>query len=103
MGDDGLRWSVSVQLSMEAINNPDLAPLMRERDRYFRAQVSDDVTAGIAAGSIRPDVDPEAVAVAAVGQLRGISLQRLLDPTAVNLVSVRKHLLDHWRRALSTK
>ena len=55
---------------------------MQERDDLFRADVRADLEAGIHAGQVRPDVEPVVLAVALVGQLRGIGLQRLLDPAA---------------------
>ena len=41
------------------------------------------------------------VAVAIVGQLRGIALQRLLDPRSVDVEQVRRSVIGHWRRALA--
>ncbi|MFF3711189.1 hypothetical protein [Streptomyces phaeochromogenes] len=49
---------------------------------------------------MRPDVEPGDVAIAVVGQLRGIGLQRLLDPHTVDTARLRHTVTDYWRRAL---
>lgn len=85
----------------ESLTSPELAEIFRERDEGFRADLRADVDAGIAAGDIRPDVDARAAAVAILGGLRGIALQRLLDPTAVDTERLRHALREQWRRALT--
>lgn len=85
----------------EAATQPELASIFRERDAAFRADLREDVEAGIADGTIDPGADPTEVAVAVVGQLRGIALQRLLDPEAVATAQLRHTVTDSWRRALS--
>ena len=84
----------------EAATASELAPTFRERDRGFRADLREDVEAGVAAGDVRADADPDAVAVAVVGQLRGIGMQRLLDPEAVDTERLRHTVTAQWRRAL---
>lgn len=85
----------------EAATASELAPIFRERDEAFRADLQEDVTAGIADGTIRSDVVPAHVAIAVVGQLRGIGLQRLLDPQAVDTEQLRQPVTEQWRRALT--
>ena len=84
----------------EAATAPELARLFRERDEAFRADLREDVTAGIAAGEIAPGVRAEDVAVAVLGQLRGIGLQRLVDAAAVDTEQLRRSVTGQWRRAL---
>ncbi|MDD7938415.1 TetR/AcrR family transcriptional regulator [Actinomycetospora lutea] len=84
----------------EAATTPELADTFRDRDRGFRADLRVDVEAGIAAGDVRSDADPDAVAVAVVGQLRGIGMQRLVDPEGVDTERLRHDVTDQWRRAL---
>jgi hypothetical protein len=79
----------------------DLARIFRERDEAFRAGLRQDVAAGIADGTIRPDAAAEEAAVAVLGQLRGIGLQRLVDSPAVDTERLRRSVTDHWRRALA--
>lgn len=100
LGDDAPGWQAFVRLWVEAASDAELAPIMRERDESFRADLRNDVATGLAEGAVHRDVDPAAVAVAAVGQLRGIGLQRLLDPAAVDLAKVRRALQVQWNRGL---
>jgi len=85
----------------EAATQSDLAAIFRERDDAFRADLRVDVEAGIAGGDIDPGLRPDDVAVAIVGQLRGIALQRLLDPRGVDVEEVRRSVTGYWRRALA--
>jgi AcrR family transcriptional regulator len=84
----------------ESATQPELAPIFRERDAAFRADLRDDVEAGIVDGTVDPGVSPAEVAIAIVGQLRGIALQRLLDPQSVDTERLRRSVTGHWRRAL---
>lgn len=95
------RWSAFVLLWAQAAANGELRQIMHERDDYFREQVHRDVVTAMAAGTIVAGTDPQAVAVALTGQLRGIGLQLLLDPAAVDLDQLRYQVPAHWRRALS--
>jgi AcrR family transcriptional regulator len=86
----------------EAATTPELARIFRERDAAFRADLCEDIKAGIADGTVRPDVAAEEVAVAVLGQLRGIGLQRLVDSAAVDTERLRRSVTDHWRRTLAS-
>jgi AcrR family transcriptional regulator len=90
-----------LRLWAEAATASELARVFRERDEAFRADLREDVAAGIADGTIRTDAAPDEVAVAVVGQLRGIGLQRLLDSPAVDTERLRRSVTEHWRRALA--
>jgi AcrR family transcriptional regulator len=85
----------------EAATAPDLARIFRERDAAFRADLGEDVAAGIADGTVRPDVAADEVAVAVLAQLRGIGLQRLVDSPAVDTERLRQSVTEYWRRALA--
>ncbi len=65
-----LMWAESLA------SDPVLGPLFAERDRSFRADLAAVVREGIADGSVRADVDPDAVAVLLLGALRGIGMQQ---------------------------
>lgn len=54
-----------------------LRPIFAERDASFAALLGSDIAEGVAEGSIRPDVEPEAAAAAIMGQLRGIGLEMM--------------------------
>lgn len=88
-------------LWVEAATQPDLAPIFRERDAAFRADLRADVEAGLADGVVDPGLDPDDVAVAIVGQLRGIALQLLLDPGGVDVDQVRRSVTGYWRQVLA--
>ena len=47
------------------------------------------------------DVDAATTAFAIVGQLRGIALQRLVDPAAVDVRTLAPAVAAQWRRALA--
>jgi AcrR family transcriptional regulator len=84
----------------EATTNADLARIFRERDEAFRADLRQDVAAGIANGTIRPDISTDEVAVSVLAQLRGIGLQRLVDSPAIDTERLRQSVTEYWRLAL---
>ncbi|MFK4540530.1 AcrR family transcriptional regulator [Streptomyces tendae] len=91
---------VFLLLWAEAATSPDLAPVFRERSEAFRADLREDLIAGIAEGTIRPDVAPDETATALFAQLRGIGMQQLVDPAHIDTERLRAHVTEHWRRAL---
>ncbi|TQM38655.1 TetR/AcrR family transcriptional regulator [Pseudonocardia cypriaca] len=101
LGEVGVLNRAFLLLWAEAATASELAPIFRERDEAFRADLREDVAAGTSDGTIHPDAVPEEVAVAIVGQLRGIGLQRLLDPGAADTERLRRSVTEHWRRALA--
>lgn len=103
LGGVGVLNRAFLLLWAEAATASELAPLFRERDAAFRADLREDVAAGIEEGTIRAGVDPGEVAIAVVGQLRGIGLQRLLDPEAVDTERLRRPVTEYWRRTLSRR
>jgi AcrR family transcriptional regulator len=62
-------------------SDPVLAPLFAERDEWFRGLLADHLRTGIDDGSVRADVDPEAVALALVGLVRGVAMQVMSTAT----------------------
>jgi AcrR family transcriptional regulator len=93
---------VFLVLWTEAIaSDEDLRPVFAERDEAFRTGMADAVRAGVADGSIRADADPGACAVALVGLLRGVGLQRLLAPQAADLAAVRAEVARLLRGGLA--
>ena len=96
----GVHVQAFLLLWAESTTDAELAPTFRARDETFRADIRADVEAGKAAGSIRADVRPDLTAVAMLAQLRGIGLQRLLDPDAVDVEALRRTVTDSWTRAL---
>jgi len=100
LGRIGVFNQAFLLLWAEAATQPELAPIFRERDAAFRADLREDVEAGIAEGSIDAGVSGDEVAIAVVGQLRGIALQRLLDPDSVDTEALRRSVTESWSRAL---
>ncbi|MCX4238621.1 TetR/AcrR family transcriptional regulator [Streptomyces sp. NPDC020707] len=94
---------VFLQLWTEAATTPELTPLFRERNKAFHAGLYEDLAAGIADGDIRPDVAPGETAIAIVAQLRGVGMQRLIDPEGVDTEGLRPHITEFWRRALAAR
>jgi AcrR family transcriptional regulator len=101
LGGAGPMRRAFLLLWADSLTSPELAGVFRERDEGFRADLRADVDAGITAGDIRPDVDARDTAVAVLGELRGIALQRLLDPAAVDTERLRHAVREQWRRALA--
>lgn len=101
LGRLGTRDRAFLVLWAEAGTRPELTGIFRERDEMFRAAVRADVTAGIEDTTVRADADPDAVAVSLVGQLRGMSLQRMLDPHAVRPERLGREVADQWWRSLA--
>ncbi|BBG02688.1 MULTISPECIES: TetR/AcrR family transcriptional regulator [Pseudonocardia] len=102
LGDLGPMNRAFLLLWAEAVTDPELSETFRERDHRFRADLRSDVEAGVESGSVRSDVDPDEVAVALLGQLRGIALQVLLDPDAVDTRRLAPVVAEQWRRVLET-
>jgi AcrR family transcriptional regulator len=100
LGEIGVMNRAFLLLWAQAATDPDLTPIFRERDNSFRADLIADVEAGLADGTIRPGVLPADVAVEVVGQLRGIALQRLLDPKSVDTERLSRTITENWRRGL---
>ena len=96
----GLMHRAFLLLWAEAATAPELAPIFRERDEAFRGDLRGDIAAGIDEGTVHPDTSVDDVAVAVVGQLRGIALQYLLDPGAVDTGRLRRAVSEYWRQSL---
>src|SRR4051812_32841223 len=69
LGRIGVFNQAFLVLWAEAATQPELAPIFRERDAAFRADLCEDVRAGIEDGTIDGSVSADDVAVAVVGQL----------------------------------
>jgi AcrR family transcriptional regulator len=74
------------------VGDPAVRTAMTEADRRYRFAIAQTVAAGLADGSISGIRDPDAYAAALVGQLRGISVQTLIDPGGLDLRAVRAEM-----------
>ena len=77
-------------------------PLFAERDTWFRDLLAGHVRSGIDDTSIRPDADPEAVAVSLLGLLRGIGLQLLSAAEHAPLDVISDQAVEMIRRGLAS-
>jgi AcrR family transcriptional regulator len=73
---------------VQSVGDAELREIFVDGDRRFRAGIQRMIVAGIADGSIRPDINPRAHAAALVGQFRGITIEALVDPKAVQRSAV---------------
>lgn len=90
-----------LQMWGEAIAaDPVLMPLYAKQDAGFRRLLADKVREGIADGSVRPDADPDAIAVALVGLVRGIALQLISTPAPKRVKAIIDQAEQTTRRAL---
>jgi hypothetical protein len=89
-------------LMFEALGpTPELVKEFRELHRRFRADIVRTLRAGIAAGTIRADIDAEAQAAILLGSLRGIAFQWLLDPEGFSLDAAYAELKRNLRKTLT--
>ncbi|MEU7782857.1 MULTISPECIES: TetR/AcrR family transcriptional regulator [unclassified Amycolatopsis] len=65
---------------------------LTEADRRFRFAIAQTVASGVADGSITGVRDADAYASALLAQLRGISMQALIDPDGIDLRGLRAEL-----------
>jgi AcrR family transcriptional regulator len=98
--DRGIRTFYA--LMFEALGpTPDLLPEFRELHRAFRADIERTVRAGVQAGTIRADVDPQAQAALLLAAQRGIAFQWLLDPEGFPIDAAYEELKRNVRRTLA--
>lgn len=84
----------------EALTKPSLVPSMARVTRASRKGLVKQIQAGIDAGEIRADIDPQTQAVLLLAQLRGIVTQWLIDPKGVDIKAARDELLASVERSL---
>ena len=90
-----------MQMWSEAIAaDPVLMPLYAQRDTSFRRLLADKIGDGIRDGSVRANIDPEAMAVFLVGLVRGIALQLISTPPPARIKAIIEEAERATRRAL---
>lgn len=90
-----------LQMWCEAIAaDPVLMPLFAEHDAGFRRLLADAVRDGVRDGSVRADVDAEAMGVFLVGLLRGIALQLISTPPPARVDAIIDEAEASVQRAL---
>jgi hypothetical protein len=76
--------------------------MFAERDNVFAREIREDLTAGIADGDIRPDIDTEGTALALIAALRGAGLHAIIRDTAPDTTArVRDAILAGLQRSLA--
>ena len=75
-----------------AVADDELRPRMAQSDEAFRTAVASIIERGKSGGDVSNDVDESAFAVMLLGQLRGVALQYLIDPAAVDLLRAKSSL-----------
>jgi AcrR family transcriptional regulator len=78
----------------------EINPVFVELNRSFRSASCSQLQAGIDAGEIRPDVDPDAEAAAFIGMLRGVAMQWVADSGCFDIQAVRESMKKALRRQL---
>ncbi len=80
-------------LAGEAIGPaPEIRSDVARADEEFRRQLQEHIERGIASGEIRPELGAGRQAAVLVATLRGISLQALINPAALDLRAISRDL-----------
>ncbi len=77
-----------------------IAESVARLNRDSRIEIAAGLRAGIEAGEVRPDVDPDTTAILVLATLRGTIAQWLMDPDGVNLARVGKQFVSNLQRDL---
>jgi AcrR family transcriptional regulator len=83
------------------IDMPDVKVTLGQLDRRLRAGAENRIRSGIEKGTVRADVDVGAQATLFLAVLRGITLQWLVEPEAIDLPRVYAALDDWLDRGLA--
>ncbi len=81
---------------------PEIKPDLAKADENFRRGIESQIEEGIRAGEIRGGIDPQAQSALIVGTLRGLVIQKQINPTAFKLDIVSKDMIRNLERALKT-
>ena len=82
---------------------PEMRPVFGDLDAGFRDVVARWIKAGIELGEVRRDVDPAIEAALYVGMLRGLALQWLTSPGAIDLDRMRDEIVEMLRARLARR
>jgi AcrR family transcriptional regulator len=82
---------------------PEMRPVFRDLDAGFRDVVARWIKTGIELGEVRRDVDPAVEAALYVGMLRGLALQWLTSPGAIDLDGMRDEIVEMLRARLARR
>jgi AcrR family transcriptional regulator len=79
---------------------PEIRPDLAKADQNFRRSIQKRIEEGIRAGEIRATVDPKAQAALILATLRGLVIQRLLNPDAFDIDTVCREMRANLDRTL---
>ena len=92
-----LLWAESVGAT------PQLRAMFTERDNLFVREIREDLSAGIADGDIRSDIDAEGVTLALIAVVRGAGLHTIIRDAGPDATApVREAILTCLQRSLAT-
>ncbi|MCO5972410.1 TetR/AcrR family transcriptional regulator [Actinoallomurus soli] len=92
-----LLWAESIGAT------PHLRAMFAERDNLFAREIGEDLSAGIADGDIRPDIDTEGITLALIAMLRGVGLHTIIRDAAPEAAArVRETVLAFLQGSLAT-
>jgi len=84
-----------------AVDSDDGSPVLRDKARTalaeWRSEIADLVRAGLAVGDLRPDIDPDSVAVVMISALEGGIMMCRLEQSREPLRMVGMHLEKYLR------
>lgn len=78
----------------------ELKTALAEHHEAARELIRTSIQASQERGEVRADADADAAAVAILGALRGIGLQALMEPSAIDVDAVTRFVTDGTRRLL---
>lgn len=98
---DWVNTRALLALMAEAVTeDSETVEVLSSYNRAVQDYLARQVRTGISNGEIRADADPVATATLVLGAMRGMMMQFLLDPKAVDLASFQKQLLDFIHASL---
>ncbi|MDJ0394047.1 TetR/AcrR family transcriptional regulator [Rhodococcus sp. G-MC3] len=80
-----------------------LEPIFLLRDKWFRDILASHIRTGIDDGSVRPDCNPDVVALALLGTVRGIGLQLVNSAEDVSVDLIAQQVADLVTHGLATE
>lgn len=84
-----------------ALNTPAIKSTVAELNRASAAEIAAGLRAGIAAGQVRADIDPDTQGVLILAGLRGAVAQWLADPERIDLPSLGEDFIAMLKRSLA--
>ena len=84
-----------------ALNTPAIAATVARLNRDSATEIATGIRAGIAAGRVRDDIDPDTQGVLILATLRGSVAQWLADPDRIDLTRLGAQFISNLERTLA--